>query len=141
MHTVTMGRYASRGITLSDGTAIPKGSTVFIANVAMRDPKIYPEPDAFIPDRFTTRRQKGDSSAYLVSASPEHIGFGLGRHACPGRFFAANEVKIVLSHMLLKYDMKFPDSGAAAPSTSGIFLETNPDARICVRRRKEEIVI
>ncbi|KAL2842975.1 cytochrome P450 [Aspergillus pseudodeflectus] len=139
--TVTMGRYASREITLSDGTTIPKGSTVFIANVAMRDPEIYPDPDAFIPDRFTTRREKGDSSAYLVAASPEHIGFGLGRHACPGRFFAANEVKIVLSHMLLKYDIKFPDNGAAAPSTSGIFLETNPDARICVRRRQEEIVI
>ncbi|CEJ58139.1 hypothetical protein PMG11_06809 [Penicillium brasilianum] len=140
--TVTMGRYASREIILSDGTRIPKGSTVFIANVAMRDPNIYPDPDVFIPDRFTTRREKGDSSAYLVSASPEHIGFGLGRHACPGRFFAANEVKIVLSHMLLKYDIKLPDNGAAvAPSTSGIFLETNPNARICVRRRKEEILI
>ncbi|KAL3429411.1 cytochrome P450 [Aspergillus tetrazonus] len=139
--TVTMGRYASREITLSDGTIIPKGSTVFIANVAMRDSNIYPDPDDFVPDRFTTRREKGDSSAYLVSASPEHLGFGLGRHACPGRFFAANELKIVLSHMLMKYDIKLPDNGAVAPSTSGIFLATNPDARICVRRRKEEIVI
>lgn len=136
-----MGRYASEEINFADGTMIPKGSTVFIANVAMRDPKFYPSPDTFDPYRFSKSREAGDSSAYLVSPSPEHIGFGLGRHACPGRFFAANEIKIVLSHMLLKYDIKLPEDSSAAPSTSGIFLDSNPTARLIVRRRQEEILI
>jgi cytochrome P450 len=137
-----MGRYAFEQIHLADGTIIPKGSTVFIANVAMRDAKFYPNPDTFDPYRFLRSREAGDSSAYLVSPSPEHIGFGLGRHACPGRFFAANEIKIVLCHMLLKYDIKLSDNALlATPSTSGIFLDSNPHARLAVRRRQEEISI
>jgi cytochrome P450 len=37
------------------------------------------------------------------------MGFGYGRHACPGRFFAANEIKLILARMILDFDMKMPD--------------------------------
>jgi cytochrome P450 len=43
---------------------------------------------------------------HFVSTSPEHMAFGFGKHSCPGRFFAAIEVKIALCHILLKYDFK-----------------------------------
>jgi cytochrome P450 len=45
-----------------------------------------------------------ENTLLLVSMIPEYIGFGYGIHACPGRFFAANEVKIALIFMLLNYD-------------------------------------
>jgi cytochrome P450 len=35
--------------------------------------------------------------------------FGYGRHACPGRFFAANEIKMMLSRFLLNYEFKNED--------------------------------
>jgi cytochrome P450 len=35
--------------------------------------------------------------------------FGFGRHACPGRFFAANEIKMIIANFVLAYDMKLPD--------------------------------
>jgi len=38
-----------------------------------------------------------------------YIGFGHGMHACPGRFFAGNELKVALAHLLLKYDWKMPE--------------------------------
>jgi len=41
----------------------------------------------------------------FVSVSPNSLGFGYGRHACPGRFFAANEIKLLLIHAMLTYDM------------------------------------
>lgn len=141
LRTVAMPRYASEQINLADGTIIPKGSTTYVANVAMRDPKIYPDPETFDPYRFLKWREAGNSSAYLVSTSPEHIGFGFGRYECPGRFYVANITKIVLCHMLLKYDIKFSETCSTAPITSGIRLESNPDARIVVRRREEEILI
>lgn len=42
----------------------------------------------------------------LVTTSFEHLQFGHGRHACPGRFLAAHELKIILSYLLLHYDFK-----------------------------------
>ena len=35
--------------------------------------------------------------------------FGTGRHACPGRFLANLEGKLLLSKLLLKYDFKLKD--------------------------------
>ena len=35
-----------------------------------------------------------------------YLPFGLGKHACPGRHFAVNEIKFALHHLLLKYDIK-----------------------------------
>lgn len=31
--------------------------------------------------------------------------FGYGKHACPGRFFAGNELKLILVKMLEKYEI------------------------------------
>lgn len=38
-----------------------------------------------------------------------NLNFGYGRHACPGRFFATNEIKMVLARLILEYDIKMPD--------------------------------
>lgn len=35
--------------------------------------------------------------------------FGWGRHACPGRFFAANEIKMIVATYILTYDIRLPD--------------------------------
>ena len=37
--------------------------------------------------------------------------FGHGRYACPGRFFAGLQSKIILVHILLHYDLKVPGDG------------------------------
>ncbi|KUI73673.1 Ent-kaurene oxidase [Cytospora mali] len=45
----------------------------------------------------------------FVTVTKENMGFGYGRHACPGRFFAATEIKLLLARILLEYDLKMPD--------------------------------
>ncbi len=35
--------------------------------------------------------------------------FGVGRHACPGRFFAANEIKMIIANVVMAFDIKMPD--------------------------------
>ena len=45
----------------------------------------------------------------FVSVTPENMGFGFGEHACPGRFFAANEIKIILARIILDFDLKAPE--------------------------------
>lgn len=47
---------------------------------------------------------KDNTEGLLVTTSPDHLALGHGEHACPGRFFAAIEIKILLCHLLLKYE-------------------------------------
>ena len=42
----------------------------------------------------------------FVSTSPIFHPFGHGRHACPGRFFAAHELKLMLAYMVTHYDFE-----------------------------------
>lgn len=37
--------------------------------------------------------------------------YALGRLLSPGRFFAANELKAMLAHIVLNYDVKLPGDG------------------------------
>lgn len=92
--------------------------------------------------RFLHQRQipGHETSAQLISPSPEHMGFGYGKQACPGRFFAANEVKIALCHLLMKYDFKAVEQGTKSSALKpGLGLMADPRGRIVVRRRREEV--
>lgn len=42
----------------------------------------------------------------FVSVSTASLMFGYGRHACPGRFFAGNEIKLILVKLLQRFDIK-----------------------------------
>lgn len=101
--TVAMQRQATATITLSDGTIIPKGYKLAV-ETKMDDPDLYPNPEKFDLDRFVKLRETNRSKWHFVTGSPEHTAFGYGKHTCPGRFFASNEIKIILTHLLIKYD-------------------------------------
>lgn len=49
---------------------------------------------------------KNRNIAQLIATSPEQIAFRYGVHACPGHPFAGNEIKIALSRILLKDEVK-----------------------------------
>ncbi|EUC27383.1 hypothetical protein COCCADRAFT_41880 [Bipolaris zeicola 26-R-13] len=101
-----MKRIATETITLANDTILKKGGYYIVNGTSLTNPEIWPEPEKFDIYRFCRLRQDPAtaSKAHLVSTSPEHLGFRHGDQACPGRFFAANEVKIALCHLLLKYD-------------------------------------
>nr|VWO96344.1 Putative calcium-binding protein [Ganoderma boninense] len=113
-------RKAVKDVTLSDGTRIPKGTLVAAAAVtAHRDDTRYTAPDVFDPFRFARLREGGSTEAtkhQLVNTSVDFITFGHGRHACPGRFFAANELKTMMAYLLLNYDVKFAEEGKRPPN-------------------------
>lgn len=71
-----------------------------------------------------------------MATSPDHLGFAHGKHACPGRLFAANEVKIAMVHLICKYDSKLEDLSHAVWREHGTAMITNAKARLSVRRRK-----
>ncbi|KAJ9132428.1 Cytochrome P450 [Pleurostoma richardsiae] len=113
MNPATMASFQRKVLkpfTLSNGQHIPAGVTIEIPAVAVNsDPTIFSDPERFDALRFYRLRQQSKEAAALnqfVSVGPTNLSFGYGRHACPGRFFAANEIKMILASVLLRYDVK-----------------------------------
>ncbi|KAF8583781.1 cytochrome P450 [Ramaria rubella] len=100
---LSMGRRAVKDYTFSDGTRVPKGTYVSVATSRHFDEEAYTNASSFNGFRFS--EEKGTNNQ-LVATSLDFVAFGHGRHACPGRFFAANELKLMLAHTLLTYDIK-----------------------------------
>ncbi|KAK7989928.1 Vacuolar calcium ion transporter [Apiospora arundinis] len=48
----------------------------------------------------------GTKPQALINTSDHFMGFSHGSHACPGRFFAANQMKIALGHIALRYEIE-----------------------------------
>ncbi|KAI3396477.1 hypothetical protein diail_12097 [Diaporthe ilicicola] len=70
----------------------------------------------------------------LVTTSVEHYGFGHGRHACPGRFFVAHELKLFVAYLLLNYDLK-PLSERPPPSCIGRSMIPPTKATMEIKRK------
>lgn len=135
---VSMRRKVVEDVTLSDGLFLPKGSRLNVDSSRMADPSLHDNPEQYDAYRFLKMRsQPGrEFMAQLVSTSPDHLGFGHGQHSCPGRFFAANEIKIALAHMILKYDWQLVEGSRGEPIIKGMVAKSSPWAQVLVRKRK-----
>lgn len=104
-HTITR-----RPFSLSDGTHLPAHTFLTAAtNAASMDATNFPNPDQFDPYRFLRMRQSSEEEAgkhQFVTLNKDVMGFGYGLHACPGRFFAANEIKIIFINILRRFDVE-----------------------------------
>ncbi|KAF2173523.1 hypothetical protein M409DRAFT_61895 [Zasmidium cellare ATCC 36951] len=120
------------GIDLGDGIHLPKGVRIGAANVAIhRDPVYYPNPDDL--DEKSQVLEKRNQA--IVTTGENFIAFGHGRDACPGRFFASQEMKLMLAYIVMNYDVKLP-----GPRPQSIDIKISsvppPTAQFLVRRRQ-----
>ncbi|KAL9122312.1 MAG: hypothetical protein Q9187_001140 [Circinaria calcarea] len=113
---VSFKRKVLSDITLSDGTYLPKGTSVELPSYPIQmDPSVIPDPEKFDGFRFYKKRQSSAEESHgnqFVTVSKESLNFGYGRHACPGRFFASMELKVILANILLRYDIALEDPEA-----------------------------
>lgn len=160
--TASMRREVLSGMTLSDGTQLRKGSQIMVAGLAHWDPNVYENPNEWNGYRFyrpennsnnnstntnnegheaTNTNRGGEKQLAAATTSADHLAFGHGQHGCPGRFFAINEAKIALAHMLLKYDweLAMPEGRTPRPSVIGLAMVADTEAKIRIRRREAEI--
>ncbi|KAB8204004.1 cytochrome P450 [Aspergillus parasiticus] len=130
-----------RLLFLPDGLKNPKGTSVAVAAINMMDSTVWPQSETFDGYRFMNMRQnpKEATSALFVTTSPKHLGFGHGKQACPGRFFAAIELKVLLCHILLKYDFQVCATPSQQTQRHGFHILPNPNVEISVKRREAEI--
>ncbi|KAG6357383.1 hypothetical protein INS49_013260 [Diaporthe citri] len=117
---ITFERVIHKPLTLSSGFTIPAHTTIGIPTQAITmDESLYPSPVVFDPFRFSRMREERpemDGRAQYVASNPASLSFGYGRHACPGRFFAAQEIKAIMAHILRNYDLRF-SAGQSRPGS------------------------
>lgn len=130
------------GITLPNGQHLPQGVTVSVSGWGLHhDAKIYAQPFDFIHDRFMRASSEQDETktvgagrASAVETDVNFAAWGIGKHACPGRFFAADLIKVILAHVLIDYEIELLEE-----RPDNWWVEYNvipPPAVISVKRRK-----
>ncbi|KAL5866622.1 hypothetical protein ACKVWC_010515 [Pyricularia oryzae] len=133
---VVLERVALRDTALPDGRIIPRGSHLMVDSMDLWKSEKYPDPNKFDGRRFLKKREAGDSASQFVQSGPDYHVFGGGRHICPGRFFASQELKLIMAHLLLKYDVRLGEGCDPKVIPNGFFVMIDPTVKFEVKRRK-----
>ncbi|KAF9400531.1 hypothetical protein BGX21_004081 [Mortierella sp. AD011] len=122
---LTLIHRARKNIRLSSGVTISKGSSVIInMRSAHQSPDQGEDVAEFRPWRFVGKPKAA------TKAGSDFLPFGMGKHACPGRFLAIQELKTIGVLMISKYSkieiedpskaMKILRSRIGTPNCTGL---------------------
>lgn len=130
-------------ISLSDGTQLPAGTRVVapLAGIS-RDERYFPDPDRFDALRFYRMRQESDEASnrwQFTALNDTNMNFGAGKHACPGRFFAGNVIKVILAHLLINYDIRLKE-GQQRPKAMSVVMAKSPCPKTELEFRRRSLV-
>ncbi|RHZ44596.1 hypothetical protein Glove_718g32 [Diversispora epigaea] len=114
--------------TFKNGMTIPKGRTVltYLSDIHYNTTAYGPNPRSFLPHHGM------ENNIPASKTDKNYFIFGSGKHACPGRFFAVNEIKIGMHKLILKYHIKTPSGKVekkvfhgplAEPPITGLIFE------------------
>ncbi|XP_075384705.1 cytochrome P450 3A4-like [Tenrec ecaudatus] len=82
------------------GLMIPKGTVVTVPAFALqRDPEYWPEPEKFLPERFS-KENKDNVDPYL------YLPFGAGPRNCIGMRFALMNMKLAVIRILQEFSVR-----------------------------------
>ncbi|EHK98539.1 putative Ent-kaurene oxidase [Glarea lozoyensis 74030] len=148
--------HLSTGHTIPPGTKIAYNlwatqmSTSSLSMSPTYNPPNYHAPAEFDGFRFSNlRAMEGKENKHqFVSTAPDSLSFGHGNHACPGRFFASNEIKVILIEVLRTYDLRLKGD---VEGTGGVekrpedlvnagSIMPNPFAEIEFKSRKKDVI-
>lgn len=144
---------------------IPSGTKVMVPVEPIHyDDSVYPDAKAFKPFRFAepnairnildsfdaasseegtpatkaTQQQQQQQTKQKSGATIDEafLGFGFGLHACPGRFFALNELKIFIATMVLNYDIEPLKTRPKMTPLIWLNVPLFKNFRVNVRRRR-----
>ncbi|KAK4158697.1 cytochrome P450 [Cladorrhinum sp. PSN259] len=143
------------GFVFHDGLRLPAGSRIAVPALAIQtDVANYEDPLRFDGWRFARLRDaspksegeqgetaSGESKYGAATVSETYLPFGIGRHSCPGRWYAILMIKLVFAKLILEYALKWDlNEGViqkvrpASRSLNGMFAP-NQTQKVWLRRR------
>jgi cytochrome P450 len=135
---------AKEGVTTPDGLHLKYGTMVEVPGWPKHlDVNISPDADKFLPLRFVESSPSQDGAKEtsktigglsVVDTSHDFLNFSHGRHACPGRFFAANELKLLLAYIALHYEVE-PLMMEPKAIAFGSVMTPNPKLSVRIKRK------
>jgi cytochrome P450 len=85
-----------------DGYTVPKGDIIFICPfILQRDPRNFPDPEAFRPERFAP----GEDAKIPQGA---YVPFAAGPRVCLGKSFALMEARLILGTLVQHCRLTIP---------------------------------
>ena len=96
--------------TLPSGARLPSGTRVFLSPWSLhRDPRWFPDPDRFDPDRFS-------EDARMHRPAFCYIPFGGGARRCLGESFAEMEGLLIMATVASRVDFRTIDAQPVLPN-------------------------
>jgi cytochrome P450 len=111
------------------GFVVPAGETIFVLLCAvLRDPRLFPEPTVFRPERFLERS----------FTAAEFAPFGGGSRRCLGAAFAESEMAIVVASIASGWDVALADSEPEVCVRRNLTMGPKRGVRVRLRRRQRD---
>ncbi|KAI0709633.1 cytochrome P450 [Cerioporus squamosus] len=125
-----------------NGYLIPKETVIILNAWTMHhDPKRYPDPYEFKPERYLNDHLTCAESANLADPmARDHWMFGAGRRICPGMALAEREIFLAVSHLLWAFEMEeLPDELIDLKEYDGLSGRSPVPNRIRLTPRDEHV--
>jgi cytochrome P450 family 135 len=116
------GRYVLEPFPIGQWTILPNVAIHVDAYGVHHDPRVYPQPHVFRPERFLEEPPDGYS----------FLPFGGGTHRCLGAALALLEIKVFLREMLLRLELAPISSRPARPAPRAVTLAPRGGAKVRV---------
>ena len=108
---------------------VPAGELALVSPaVSHRLPEVFRDADRYDPDRFGPARQEDRVTKYSL------IAFGGGRHRCIGSTFAYQQIKVIWSTLLQRFDFT-ASTARPGPDYSTFVVGPRPPCRVRYRLR------
>jgi cytochrome P450 len=125
-------RHVPAGGATICGRHIPEGTIVGInAWVLHHDPKVFPEPEAFIPERWLD-----SSAAKLKEMEQSYFVFGAGSRTCIGKNISLMEMHKIVPQLLREFDIQLHEPKKTWKTRNVWFVQQEGLEVDLVRRRK-----
>ncbi len=121
-----LGREAIGHAKVGPVAIAPDDQVIVAPWLLHRNPKIWPRPDAFVPERFLPGRERPGKYAY--------IPFAIGPRICPGMMFGLTEAMVSLSLLADAFSFRPVPRHVVKPQSRGT-LRPGDTLPVLIERR------